>query len=187
MLETDLQQPVDTLGIRIVEEWSGTVPGLLYQWGIYVPPGSADMGPWLVLVGRYRGSHAELWDVSDWIQLVETQDGAFVLRPYARSVCRELIEYVGPRARDKPRPRVYWYEWPLDSIAGLSPTALEKLEDKHISGPQFSWPDTITTRWELWAFELGRAAKYECSVQDHYAHLGVVDSVSGGGFGFLPF
>jgi hypothetical protein len=166
----------DEARVQFRSDSSRAVPGLIYEWAVYRPPGTADIALRTVAGALGPRTHV-LHKAADWSQVTKpwspSEPGEAVL------ACIDLVAVLGAR-RDPYRPPVAL----ADSSLSLSirPTSLK------------SWREATGARLDehgVWTvglavLEPGQAMKYRCVFGPTVgASLEAVDSIPGAGL--LPY
>jgi len=138
---------------------SRAVTGLVYHYGYFVPPNTADVGPFEAIIGAQGGSARAIATPADWAALAAERapaDGAAVVR-----ACVEIIETTSDRP-GRGTHTVY-----LDSAQ------LVREVPFWIPGPlpaQFSPPRTVVSArgdWTvtLWDVRDRRSVHADCTIR----------------------
>ncbi len=165
--------------LRVMTRSSEVVPGLVYYWGLFTPPGTADVSPFTALAATAAGQVKLLSHLSDWVAMVNSLRWVPLTSRQAVAACSELVQTVGPRA-DPINIAIYTDSLRLRHfppfISGLDSLAT-------IAKPPTV--DSAFAGWDvrLWAVEEGRAARYGCRLGKAAgglsAELATLDSLPG--------
>jgi hypothetical protein len=169
--------------VRVVPDTSATLPGVVYYWGYFRPPHTADIVLSSVVYSA-GGEVVRLVSPHDWSRMMNAIHWTPSSDSLAIVACGEMVRTAGPRA-DQFNVAIYRDtvafsgHWPLLVRAGdisaraQPPTASEDAEGYHVV---------------LWAVEPWRTTKYECvfATATGSATLSARDSIEGAGYGTGP-
>ena len=168
--------------MKVVTESSRAVPGLVYHWGTYSPPNTADAGVWGV-AAELNGKARILQAPADWAALVSLGSWLPGNESQVVEACAEVVRTVGPRRENYPRPVLFRDS---SSLANVLTDELPLLPESRPS----IWSRAEKPRGErqdggwtslLWAVEMGQTTKYRCEFDKSGAKLDVrltsVDSI----------
>lgn len=165
--------------VEFRQEKSKAIPGLVYRWATYRPPGTFDVF-FAALQGRRDSTVRVLDSPLDWWQLVDAIDWKPENSQDVMLACYEIVEYVGPRRDIAIRPIPYLGP---NTLAQMFAVDRDSLLKAGISPPRpvSSLPDSV---WSVsfWALEGGQTTHYTCELGGKgNTTLTVADSIYGVG------
>jgi hypothetical protein len=168
---------LDRRGLRVRTEPSLAIPGVLYHWAVYSPPGSGDL---LVTaaVATYRGGTVAISTPSDWRQLATLADWQPQSATKAITGCGELVRLTSP-ARNYVWPAVTYVD--SASLTAATPEAAALLRRRLVPPEASTLPGPDRWRVVAWILESGQTVKYTCEMGPSSGSYSASEVISGAG------